>query len=86
MNKLDEIPLYRVFHFFNNLSESFFFNSKSQHNVVLIRLNRYIPAIKKVVPLVFLKRKGIADLEPVKHTTLKRFEMNYLLLKIDYVN
>ena len=77
MTRLDEEQLYKIFHFFDKLPQRFFFSSKTQHNVVLIRINRYVPEINKNVPFVFLRRKGIEGLEPIKHEMLTRFEKEF---------
>lgn len=77
MTKIDEIPLYQIIHFFDKLPQSYFFNSSSPHNVVLIRINRYIPDVNNRVPFIFLKRKGKKGLESVNHEVLKRFEKEF---------
>ena len=77
MTRLDEIPLYQILYFFDKLPESYFFSSKSPHNVVLIRINRFVSEIDKMVPFVFLRRKGKHGIEPVRHEMLKRFESEF---------
>mgnify|MGYP001212941294 CR=1 FL=1 len=77
MTRLDEIPLYKILYFFDKLPQSYFFSSKSLHNVVLIRINMYVPRIDKKVPFLFLRRKGKLGLEPVRYEMLKRFEREF---------
>ena len=77
MTRLDEIPLYKILYFFDKLPQSYFFSSKSLHNVVLIRINMYVPKIDKKVPFLFLRRKGKLGIEAVRYDMLKRFEREF---------